>query len=358
MTENMRNERVEKSDRKNKSEKSEKNQKSQKSQKKELSHKKEENKFVIPELMKSPNILKENLPPFEEDTDFIILMQNLKQLINKKEIDWTFHLAVVNYLRRLFKYEKNIFNQVLFGLKIYPKIIDLINSIRSVLAKNTLILINEIFSEYVPELDDKKNKTPIINFIRSIVPTLILKANCNQSFIKVEANLCLESLITNMKYGDTLISLIQAMSSKKNQDIELSFNLSVKLCENLSKEYLGEFPLFNDLMKAIGSIYELKKDIYVKKIISLIKKIIEKLSLNDFNSKLEKCGKKEKEIIKKALDPKINNKPKLKNPTIHDLKNFIKRSKDTLENKPVKMRKSVTSTLLVNKNHQNSEKKN
>ena len=358
MTENVRNERVEKSDRKNKSEKSEKNQKSQKSQKKEISQKKEENKFVIPELMKSPNILKENLPPFEEDVDFIILMQNLKQLINKKDIDWTFHLAVINYLRRLFKYEKNIFNQVLFGLKIYPKVIELINSIRSVLAKNTLMLINEIFSEYVPEFDDKKNKTPIINFIKSIVPTLILKANCNQSFIKVEANLCLESLITNMKYGDTLISLIQAMSSKKNQDIELSFNLSVKLCENLSKEYLGEFPLFNDLMKAIGSIYELKKDIYVKKIISLIKKIIEKFSLNDFNSKLEKCGKKEKEIIKKALDPKINNKPKLKNSTIHELKNFIKRSKDTLKNKPIKMRKSVTSTLLVNKNHQSSGKKN
>ena len=95
------------------------------------------------------------------------------------------------------------------------------------------MLVNEIFSEYVPELDDKKNKAPIITFIKAIIPTLILKANCNQSFIKTEANLCLNSLITNMKYGDTLISLIQAMSSKKNQDIELSFNLSVKLCENL-----------------------------------------------------------------------------------------------------------------------------
>ena len=226
MTENIRNERIEKSERKNKSEKSEK---SQKSHKMDISKKNEDNKFIIFESMKSPNILKENLPPFEDNTDFIILMQNLKQIILNKDLDWTYHLAVINYIRRLFKFEKNIFNQVLFGLKLYPKIIELINSFRSILAKNALMLINEIFSEYIPEFDEKKNKTPIITFIKAIIPTLILKANSNQSFIKTEANLCLESLITNMKYGDTLISLIQAMCSKKNKDIELAFNLANKL---------------------------------------------------------------------------------------------------------------------------------
>ena len=359
MAENIRNERVEKSEKRNKSEKSLKSQRSQKSLKKDNSDKKEENKFIVPDFMKSPNILKENLPPFEEDTDFITLMQKLKQTINNKDIDWTFHLAVVNYLRCFLQYEKNLFNQLLFGLKIYPKIIGLINSIRSVLAKNTLMLVNEIFSENIPEFDEKKNKTPIIIFIKAIIPTLIMKANCNQSFIKAEANLCLESLVNNMKYGDTLISLIQAMSMKKIQDIELAYKLATKLCDNLDKEYLGEFPLFNDLMKAIGSIYELKKDIYVKKIIVLLKKISEKITQNDFNSKLEKCGKKEKELIKKALDPNINNKPKLKNSTSSDFQDFLKKSKDKLKNKQVKIRKSITtsSTILVKKPIENSAKK-
>ena len=198
MAENIRNERVEKSERKNRLEKSEKSQKtlkSQKSLKKDNSQKNEENKFIIPELMKSPNILKENLTPFEDDTDFIILMQKLKQIISNKNIDWTFHLVVINYLRRLLKYEKDIFNQLFFGLKIYPKLIELINSIRSVLAKNTLMLVNEIFNDNFPEFDEKKNKAPVITFIKEIVPTLLMKANCNQSFIKVEANICLESLI-------------------------------------------------------------------------------------------------------------------------------------------------------------------
>jgi len=359
MAENIRNERIEKSEKRNKSEKSLKSQKSQKSLKKDNSDKKEENKFIVPDFMKSPNILKENLPQFEDDTDFITLMQKLKQTINNKDIDWTFHLAVVNYLRCFLQYEKNIFNQLLFGLKIYPKIIGLINSIRSVLAKNTLMLVNEIFSENIPEFDEKKNKTPIIIFIKAIIPTLIMKANCNQSFIKAEANLCLESLVNNMKYGDTLISLIQAMSMKKIQDIELAYKLATKLCDNLDKEYLGEFPLFNDLMKVIGCIYELKKDIYVKKIIVLLKKISEKITQNDFNSKLEKCGKKERELIKKALDPNINNKPKLKNSTSSDFQDFLKKSKDKLKNKQIKIRKSITtsSTILIKKPIENSAKK-
>ena len=129
-------------------------------------------------------------------------------------MDWTFHLAVINYLRRLLKFEIDIFNQFLYGLKLYPKIIELINSIRSILAKNTLILVNEIFGEYIPEYDEKKNKAPVITLIKEIIPTLILKANCNQSFIRTEANSCLESLINNMKYGDTLIFLIHKYSHK------------------------------------------------------------------------------------------------------------------------------------------------
>jgi hypothetical protein len=351
-------ERIEKTEKKNRSDRSEK---SQKSQRKDYSQKKEDllNKFIIPDSMKMENIPKEDLSAFEEGTDFILLMQKLKQIILNKDIDWTFHLAVINYLRRLFKFEIDIFNQFLYGLKLYPKIIELINSIRSILAKNTLILVKEIFGEYVPEYDEKKNKAPVITLIKEIIPTLILKANCNQSFIRTEANACLESLINNMKYGDTLIFLIQAMNSKKNQDIDLAYNLAVKLCNNLTKEYLSEFPLFNDLMKVCANIYELKKDIYVKKIISLIKIIKDKITENEFNTKLEKCQKKERDIIKKALDPNINNKPRMKNSTSSEFQSFLKKSKDNLKNKPNKIKRNLTSSVLVVRNkHENSAKKN
>ena len=356
MSENLRNLPQEKSERKLRSEKS---VKSQKSQKKDYSQKKDDNinKFIIPESMKQENILNENLSPFEEGTDFINLMQNLKEKLINKNVDWTFHLAVINYLRRLLKYEIDIFNQFLYGLKLFPKIIELINSIRSKLAKNTLILVNEIFGGEIPEYDEKKNKAPVITLIKAIIPILIMKANCNQSFIKTEANACLESLIKNMKYGDTLISLIQAMSTKNNKEIELAFNLAVKLCKDLNNDYLGEFPLFNDLMKVCGNIYELKKDVYVKKIITLIKIIKDKLTESEFNAKLEKCQKKERELIKKALDPNINNKPKNKKES--DLHNFIKKSKDNLKNKNNQMKRNSNSTsILVKNKNENSAKKN
>ena len=349
----------EKQERSEKRSSRERSEKSQRSQRKDYSQKKEEQKFIIPDSMKMENIPKEDLSAFEEGTDFIFLMQKLKQIILNKETDWTFHLAVINYLRRLLKFEIDIFNQFLYGCKLYPKIIELINSIRSILAKNALILVNEMFSEMVPEYDEKKNKAPVITFIKDIIPTLIMKANGNQSFIRTEAKTCLESLINNMKYGDTLVFLIQAMNSKKNQDIDLAYNLAVKLCNNLTKEYLEEFPLFNDLMKVCANIYELKKDIYVKKIIALIKLIKDKITENDFNIKLEKCQKKERDIIKKALDPNINNKPKMKNSTSSEFQNFLKKSKDNLKNKPNKLKRNATTSVLVVKNRtENSAKKN
>ena len=350
---------MEKSEKKYRNERSEKSQKSQRSQRKDYSQKKEEIKFIIPDSMKMENIPKEELSAFEEGTDFVFLMQKLKQIILNKDTDWTYHLAVINYLRRLLKFEIDIFNQFLYGLKLYPKIIELINSIRSILAKNALILVNEIFGEWIPEYDEKKNKAPVITFIKEIIPTLIMKANCNQSFIRTEANVCLESLITNMKYGDTLVFLIQAMNTKKNQDIELAYNLAVKLCNNLTKEYLGESPLFNDLMKVCANIYELKKDIYVKKIIVLIKLIKDKITETEFNPKLEKCQKKERDIIKKALDPNINNKPRMKNSTSSEFQNFLKKSKDNLKNKPIKMKRNATTSVLVVRNRtESSAKKN
>ena len=112
---------------------------------------------------------------------------------------------------------------------------------------------------------------------------------------------------------------------------------SIRSGNNLTKEYLSEFPLFNDLMKTCANIYELKKDIYVKKIIVLIKLIKDKINETEFSSKLEKCQKKERDIIKKALDPNINNKPRIRNTTSSEFHNFLKKSKDNLKNKPGKM---------------------
>ena len=86
-------------------------------------------KFVIDSLMQKGNITKEALQPFAPNFDFVQLIQKFKEILgkkdpqkkkskpttneqeSKKQVDWTMQLAVINYLRRLLKFEKEVFNQ-------------------------------------------------------------------------------------------------------------------------------------------------------------------------------------------------------------------------------------------------------
>ena len=193
-------------------------------------------KFVIDSSMQKGNITYDALEPFPENYDFIQLTQKIKEILGKqskkkksstnknkapakvepeqnKPVDWTMQLAVINYLRRLLKHEKNVFDQTFYGLKIYENILDFFNSIRSILAQNALILFNELFSNFVPEFDEKNQKAPVINLIKQAIPSLLLKATTSQSFIKNEAKTCLETMATNMKYNDTLITLLPGLST-------------------------------------------------------------------------------------------------------------------------------------------------
>jgi hypothetical protein len=337
-------------------------------------------KFVIDSLMQKGNITKEALQPFETNFDFIQLIQKFKEILGRKEskknitqknkvepepkkpVDWTMQLAVINYLRRLFKYEKQIFNQAFYGLKIYENIIDFFNSIRSVLAQNALVLINEIFSEYVPELDEKNQKAPIINLIKITVPVLIQKANRSQSFIKNEAKTCLETLVTNMKYNESLITLLQLMNTKKIADFELIYTLTLKLIKNVGKQFFINNNQFESMMSALGKVYESNKsDLYKKKCKSIIKTFNEVMTKEEFDKNLEKCAKKEKEKIKEILEERIppNTKKEIHH---HELKSkdnnkSVERPKSNCIKKQISKKllniKLIDSKIQENKNCEN-----
>ena len=327
-------------------------------------------KFVIDSLMQKGNITKEALQPFEANFDFIQLIQKFKEILGRKEskknvnqknkvepepnkpVDWTMQLAVINYLRRLFKYEKQIFNQAFYGLKIYENIIDFLNSIRSILAQNALVLINEIFSEYVPELDEKnqnqKTPAPIINLIKIAIPVLIQKANRSQSFIKNEAKTCLETLVTNMKYNESLVTLLQLMNTKKIADFELIHTLTLKLIKNVGKQFFVNNNQFESMMSALGKIYESNKsDLYKKKCKSIIKTFTEVMTKEEFDKNLEKCAKKEKEKIKEILEERIppNTKKEIHH---HELKSKDKNNNKSCERPKSNGIKKQNSKKLLN----------
>jgi len=301
-------------------------------------------KFVIDSLMQKGNITKESLQPFPENFDFVQLIQKFKEILGKtdtkknsiknklnqqkeeKPVDWTMQLAVINYLRRLFKFEKDIFNQAFYGLKFYENIIEFLNSIRSILAQNALTLINEVFSEYIPE--EKNQKPHIIGLIKEITPVLILKSNTSQSFIKNEAKICLETLVNNMKYNETLVTLLQLMNTKKIADFESIYILSLKLIKNLGKEFLMNSTQFGEMISLLGDVYaNNKSDLYKKRCKSVVNTLTEILSKEEFEKKMAGMGKKEKEKIKEIMEGRVPYNTK------KEIHHFTLKSKDKNQNK-------------------------
>ena len=307
-------------------------------------------KFVIESSMQKGNISFEALEPFPQNYDFVQLIQKMKEILGKeskkkksltnknkpqikpepaqnKPVDWTMQLAVINYLRRLLKHEKDLFNQTFYGLKLYENILDFFNSIRTILAQNALILFNEVFSYYVPEVDEKNQKAPVINLIKLAIPSLLLKANTSQSFIKNEAKACLETMINNMKYNDTLITLLQAMNTPKIADFELAYILSNKLIKNLGKEFFVENKHFGNIMGAIGNVYEKNKsDLYKRRCKALLQTFEEIMTKEEFDKKLEKCNKKEKDKINEITAVKLQPNTK------KEIHHFSLKSKDEIKN--------------------------
>ena len=262
-------------------------------------------KFDILEEMKNINLPNESLKPIEPETDYVSMMQKFKEILNNKDSDWTLQIGVINYMRRIFKFERQIFYQFFYGAKLYQKFIELIDSVRSSLAKNVLILLNEIFSGPMANPDEKANTTSLIAVIKSTIPHLISKINSNKSFIKNDANICLDSLIQNMKYFEVLLSFMNLMNSKKTKDSELCVELSIKMIKSLGKEFFVKNTQFGELMKSVGTLYEAQKKLNLKKCKNILNCFVEVMGKDEFDKKMEKCTKKEKENVKIIMEAKV-----------------------------------------------------
>ena len=320
----------------------------------ENSNKAKVSEFIIENEMKNINLQNEFLKPIPQETDFISMMQKFKDILNNKDSDWTLQISVINYLRRIFKFERQIFSQYFYGAKLYQKIIELINSVRSSLAKNVLTLLNEIFSDKMPNKEDKTNTTFLISLIKATIPHLISKINSNQSFIKNESKICLESLINNMKYFEVLMSFMQLMNTKKNKDAELCVNLSIKMIRSLGKEFFIENTQFGELMKNLVSFYEAQKSANLKNCKNIVNCFVEVIGKEDFEKKMEKCTKKEKEIVKNIMEAKVVDiRKKSGNSTSLHFRKDIKERKKTFmlskTNNNNKPNKSVTIKIIKGK---------
>jgi hypothetical protein len=209
-------------------------------------------------------------------------------------------------------------------------------------SKNALLLLNEIFSENISQINNS-----ILYLVKATLPLLIPKINSNQSFIKAECKQLLESICKNVTNPELLLIILQQINTNpktittpnvrnKDKDSEILTDLFAKTAKNLGKEILVANPNFQEIIKSLVSFYDLnrsKNAKYCKNILSCLIEIMEKAN---FDSRLDKCGKKEKDGVTSIMNEKVeDNNKKMKGTvssmhfrkTLHDRKKSFKFSK-------------------------------
>ena len=104
----------------------------------------------------------------------------IKETDEKK---WNEFVEGINYLRRLRKYNKEVFEKIMYDLDIFNIILSYLNCSRIILSKIPLVFIQEFFSEFEFEFNEKDQGIELIKFIEFITPKLISKVNSNKSFL-------------------------------------------------------------------------------------------------------------------------------------------------------------------------------
>ena len=303
--------------------------------------------------MSNSNLLYENIPCFKEETNFVELMIKIKKLLREtKEHEWREHVQAINYLRRLRKYEKEIFDRVMYDLNIFEIILSYLNSVRTTLSKITLVFIKELFSEYEFEYNDNDEQIELIKFIKFITPKLILKANSEKSFLKDEAINCLNNLSKNMTYGDTLIALIKVcITNNGNSICELSFNFIQELLKNFDINYLIYFDYWDEFFEILSKILKMKKEPYMKKSILLINSLENLIGKDKFENIINNnCNEEEKEFILKSINICYSKSFNLKNEKRKDKKigDLIKEQRNQIKKQSSK---EIEIKVLVPKNN-------
>ena len=306
---------------------------------KEKSKKVSESQFTILEEMKNINIPYDNLKPLEPEIDTISMFQKLRQILYDKNSDWTLQIGVINYLRRVQKYDKTVFGQFFYGAKIYPKLLELINSVRSSVSKNVLVLLIEIFSEVVPE-----NKNSIITLVKASLPYVIPKINSNQSFIKAECKQLLESICNHVKFQELLLIILQQMNStlkivstpnprNKEKDSEILADLFIKSARILGKDIITESTQFPEIIKGLVSFYDLNRNAHGKFCKNILNCLMEIIGRDNFDAKIEKCGKKEKDGLAFIEKVQLDGKTKKMRGTVSSIhfRNHLRERKKSLK---------------------------
>jgi hypothetical protein len=265
----------------------------------------------------------EDLPNlFQGSKDLNLAIEELKELSSDK-YDWKTHFDLIDQLRSLNKFYPEIMNQ---NLDFFTSFIQKsMNSLRSNLTKNALILVREIFEQ-------SKDCTPSFDFLKVIIHSTLDRAISDKAFIKNEARAAMKVLEKN-GFNDSIIQILCEKSFDKNASIsELSFLTIAEIAkegkENLLQRlsFISLQILFETIAKAVNG----KRSVIIKAaegICQQFKGIFpeNQESFDDFLRNNLKLKDNEVNAILNAA------KEKKSRPSKSDFANFIKEQKSMKE---------------------------
>ncbi len=173
---------------------------------------------------------------YEDTSNFGAIISDLKEQVTSED-NWRIHFDAIESLRVLNKYYPNDIRKYFADLSVFLQ--KSMESLRSNLSKNTLMLIREIFESY-------KHTQSLDEFLKEIVPIILEKSVSEKSFLKNEARAALKAL-EKTGCNNNVIQVLCNKSFDKNGVIsELSFQALTEvvqqadenLTENISNDIL------------------------------------------------------------------------------------------------------------------------
>lgn len=171
----------------------------------------------------------EDLPDFyKNSTNFADLFRSL-HLQAQEDLDWKLQFDVVENLRILNKFYPKELGDNIHHFSLF--ILKSIDSLRSNLSKNALLLVKETFENF-------KHVAPNVDFVELVLPKILEKGISDKSFIKLEARNALKVLENGGCYNPIIRVLCEKSFDKNVYISELSFQVLVGTIRE-AKENLG-----------------------------------------------------------------------------------------------------------------------
>lgn len=254
---------------------------------------------------------------YKNATDLAGIMKELKEQTNP-DANWKEHFDVIENLRVLNKFYANEFRTHLSEFNDFLQ--KSVESLRSNLSKNALMLIKEVFHSY-------RNSDSSESFLNSIVPIILEKSVSEKGFLKNEARAALKAL-EKTGCNNHVIKVLCDRSFDKNGVIsELSFQSLAEIVheakENLSEKINQEH--LEILLETIAHSIDGKRAVnkrVAKGLCVQLKGIYssQEMDFEKFMKEKTKLKEKEVKLIMESFKKNINN-------TRPDLSGFIKTKK-------------------------------